>query len=371
MTMSRNGYMLRGGLARRGYDWWWHSLVGVNKATGEERPFFIEYYVINPALGGKDPIPGQLEENKRNGIKPSYAMLKAGSWGKNGAVQLHNFYGIQDFSASTREMDVKIGPHTATETHLKGAVRMSPEDAAAHPEFMSGAGEMSWDLDARKVFTYHVGFGTSWLFRALNAFQMFWHVQGLKTEYKGSILFNGQEFDVSPDTCRGYQDKNWGADYTRVWVWLNCNNFTSRSSRQKLDMTSLDVGGAQPVCFGINLPRRLLVAFFHEGRLYEFNFSKILLNPKQRFDCKITEEKGLWDITAWNRNAKIEISFSCPLDHMMLFNYENPDGQKNHTQLWNGHHASGTVKLYRKAGGDYELIDTFDGRMGGCEFGEY
>jgi len=366
--MSRNGYMLKGRLARRGYDWWWHSLVGVSRATGEKRPFFIEYYAVNPALGGKNPVPGQHEGNKREGIKPSYAMLKAGSWGKNGTVQVHNFYGIDDFSASTRKMDVRIGPHTATETHIKGAVRLT-EEAAAHPEFMSDPGEMSWDLEAEKVLTYHVGFGTSWLLRTLNAFQMFWHVQGMKTRYKGTIIFNGEEFDVTPETSCGYQDKNWGTDYTRIWVWLNCNNFTSQSTGKKLELTSLDVGGAVPVLFGKELPRRLLVAFYYEGELYEFNFSKVWLRPKQYFDCKITDDKGIWEITAWNKKAKIEISFSCPRDHMMLFNYENPDGERKHNNLWNGHHASGTVKLYRKSGDDYELIDTFNGETGGCEYG--
>ncbi len=369
--MSRNGYMLKGRLARRGYDWWWHSLVGISKATGEERPFFIEYYVVNPALGGKEPILGQLEENKRKGIKPSYAMLKAGSWGKEGAVQIHNFYGIDDFSASPQKMDVRIGAHTATETHIKGAVRITKEESLAHPEFMANAGEMSWDIKVKKVLSYDVGFGASKPLRTLSAFQMFWHVEGMKTEYTGTIEFNGEEYGITPDTCCGYQDKNWGTDYTRNWVWLNCNNFTSHSTGKKLKMTSMDVGGAQPVFFGMNLPRRLLVAFYHEGQLYEFNFSKVWLNPKQRFVCKTTDKKGIWDITAWNKNAKIEISFSCPRDYMQLFNYENPDGEKKHNQLWNGHHASGTVKLYRKSGGAYELIDTFDGRMGGCEFGEY
>lgn len=369
--MNRNGYMLKGRLARRGYDWWWHSLVGVSRVSGQKRPFFIEYYVVNPALGGNSPIPGQLEENKRKGIKPSYAMLKAGSWDENSALQIHNFYGIKDFSASARKMDVRIGAHTATETHLKGRVSMSEKDAAAHPEFMSDAGEMSWDLEAQKVLSYDVGIGTTRPMLALNAFQMFWHVQGMKTLYKGTIVFNGEEFEVTPETSCGYQDKNWGTDYTRVWVWLNCNDFKSVSTGKKLPMTSLDVGGTQPVLFGINLPRRMLVAFYLEGRLYEFNFSKVWLIPKQCFDCKVTDDKGIWDITAWNTKAKIEISFTCPRSHMMLFNYENPDGEKNHTQLWNGHHASGTVKLYRKSGKGYELIDTFDGRMGGCEFGEH
>ena len=49
---NRNGYMLKGRLARRGYDWWWHSMVAHDRETGEPQPFFIAYLVINPALGG-------------------------------------------------------------------------------------------------------------------------------------------------------------------------------------------------------------------------------------------------------------------------------------------------------------------------------
>ena len=42
--------MLKGPLAKQGYDWWWHSLTAYNKETGEPRPFFIEYFVCNPDL---------------------------------------------------------------------------------------------------------------------------------------------------------------------------------------------------------------------------------------------------------------------------------------------------------------------------------
>jgi len=158
---SRNGFMLGGSLHSHGYDWWWHSLVGVHAQSGTKRPFFIEYYVINQALGGAEPIFGQLPANQAAGVKPSYAMLKAGAWGKDDAAQIHNFYGIDAFRADTKQMNVRIGPHTATETHLKGAVELSVADAAAHPEFMSEASTMSWDLHAEKVLTYSVGPGAS------------------------------------------------------------------------------------------------------------------------------------------------------------------------------------------------------------------
>ncbi len=371
---DRNRYMLKGKLTRRGYDWWWHSLVAVNAKTGEKQPFFIEYYVINPALGGDQVIAGQLPSNKAKGLKPSYAMLKAGRWGTpdgQPATQIHNLYPISQFKADFSKMEVRIGDHTANETHLKGSVKLTPEEAAAHPEYMSDAGEMSWDLKAEKVLPYSVGFGTSPFFVAINAFQMYWHAAGMLTRYSGTITFNGEKYNVEPDTSAGYQDKNWGVDYTSPWVWLNCNNFTSRSTGKKLARTSLDCGGAQPVVLGVSLPRRMLIAFYHEGELHEFNFSKFWTGPKQVFDCPITDEYVGWNLTAWNKTGKIEIHFKCPRKHMLNVNYENPDGDKRHNELWNGGHASGSVTLWKKVDGKYIKIDDFDGELGGCEYGEY
>ena len=200
---------------------------------------------------------------------------------------------------------------------------------------------------------------------------MFWHVQGMLTRYGGEIAFNGETYIVSPETSAGYQDKNWGSNYTNPWVWLNCNSFASRSSGRQLPRTSLDVGGGEPVLFGHRLPRRLLIAFYHEGRLYEFNFSKLHTRPRQEFTITMDETRMRWEIMATTRQAKIEIDFSCPRDHMLLMNYEDPAGRKNHNQLWNGGHASGTVKLYRRRTRDFEMIDAFDGEFGGCEYGEH
>jgi hypothetical protein len=367
---NRNAYMLKGRLAKRGYDWWWHSLVGINRVTGEKQPFFIEYFVINPALGNDQPIFGQLPENQKKGIKPSYAMLKAGAWKPGKAVQIHNFYPIQDFSVTSTPLAVRIGNHTLSEHHLTGSVKLSAQEAANHPEYMSESGEMSWDLKAEKPLAFNVGFGASPLFRALNAFEMFWHAQGMLTRYTGTIIFNGETFDVTPETCAGYQDKNWGSDYTDLWIWLNCNNFTSRSTGKKLALTSLDVGGAEPVLWGMALPRRLLIAFYHEGNLYEYNFSKIWTKPHQATNCVIEPDKVIWDLNAQNNKSRIKINFVCPRSHMHRFNYENPDGQKRHRNLWNGGWASGTVELYEKVNGKEVLVDIFDGDMGGCEYGE-
>ena len=93
--------------------------------------------------------------------------------------------------------------------------------------------------------------------------------------------------------------------------------------------------------------------------------------PWQKFKVTLSDNQMRWEIAATTRRAKIEIDFSCPRSHMLLVNYENPAGRKNHDQLWNGGHASGIVKLYRRQDRDFVLIDSFDGELGSCEYGEH
>lgn len=78
--ITRNAFMLHGPLAHHGYDWWWHNFTARDEETGEEKPFFIEFFVCNPALAEKKPVFGQLKENREAGKLPSYLMVKAGCW---------------------------------------------------------------------------------------------------------------------------------------------------------------------------------------------------------------------------------------------------------------------------------------------------
>ena len=81
-SQQRNRCQLYAGQGKKGYDWWWHSFTAYNAKTGEPRPFFLEFFLINPKRGGEEPIFGQLKENQEAGIKPSYLMVKIGYWGE-------------------------------------------------------------------------------------------------------------------------------------------------------------------------------------------------------------------------------------------------------------------------------------------------
>jgi hypothetical protein len=144
---------------------WWHNFEAVHPETQERRSFFIQYLVMNPGGNGRnEPVFGQLNTTTRSGNKPSYARLGAGTWG-DGKVQLFNYYPLKEFKASSLTMRVNIGgTNTANETALKGSVSVTPEEAQAHPEWLSDAGSISWDLKVEKVLTFSTGIAGAPLF---------------------------------------------------------------------------------------------------------------------------------------------------------------------------------------------------------------
>lgn len=368
--ISRNLYMLKGSLEQKGYDWWWHSFSGYNKLTGEQKTFFIEYFIMNPKLGGNTPVFGQLPENIENHRRPSYVMIKAGAWGEN-HKQLHAFYPISDLKINTGKLEISIANSYLSESKILGEVHVSEQTAKAHPEYMSDAGSMEWDLTVDKKVAFNVGYGASEFVRKLNAFEMFWHAEGMKTQYSGSVILDGVEYEVTPETSYGYADKNWGANYTSPWVWLSSCNMRSLLTGRKLENSVINIGGGRPKVFGVAMNGRLLIDFYYEGRDYEFNFSKFWTLSKTKFNCYETDSEIKWDIITQTPKYLLEIKSSCKKDEMLLINYEAPDGTKRHNRLWNGGTGTGILKLYSKKSGSLQVIDEIEMKNIGCEYGEY
>ena len=359
--------MLKGPLAKQGYDWWWHSFTAYNKETGEPRPFFIEYFVCNPDLAEDEPTLGQDPKNIEAGKRPSYCMLKVGAYGED-PKQIHNFYSMKDFECPDDKLDIKIGEYSLTETHMTGYCKVTEEEARDHPEYMSDAGEMKWDLDIDKQITFNVGYGANSFFRKINAFEMFWHAEGIKTQYSGTVELDGVEYEVIPEKSFGYADKNWGGDFTSPWLWISSCNLTSLITGKKLNNSAFEAGGGKPKAFGISLPRKLLIGFYYEGKMYEYNFARFWNNVRVDFGFKEGEVDNEWYINCSNWNSKLELKLYCKRDEMMLFNYEAPTGKKLHTRLWNGGSGYGEIKLMKKDG---TLIDHIKVENAGCEYGEY
>ena len=367
----RNAFMLNGKFARRGYDWWWHSFTGICEETGEEVPFFIEYFTCNPSLAEDKPVLGQDPENKKAGRKPSYLMVKAGCWGKN-KMQLHRFFAWKDVEIKKgAPYYVKAADCCASDTALSGSINVTEEESMAHPEMMSDSGSIEWDIQLEKITAFNVGYGASGLFRALKAFEMYWHAEGMKTLVSGKIKMNGRNFIIKKESSYGYADKNWGCGFTSPWVWLSSNDLTSRITGKQLEDSVFDIGGGRPKVFGIALERKLLSAFWYEGTPYEFNFSKFWTGTKTQFSYEETDDEIIWHVEQKNHSARMVTEMHCKKADMLFVNYEDPDGNKRFQKLWNGGNGWGNIKLYSLKNKSPALIDDIDVGHLGCEYGEF
>jgi hypothetical protein len=361
--------MLRGPLARKGYCRWWHSFSGVSTATGETRTFFVEFYVVNPALGGEQPILGQHPYYKKRGIRPSYVCVKAGVFPDahgNGGKQLHAFYPVSSLKAAKHPLVFQAEDCFCSEERIRGFVEVSPEEAS-HRFFMSDAGTMEWDLEVHKAVACHTGFLASPLFQAWNALDSYWHGEGIKSFFRGAVILDGIPYEVSEDTSFGYADKHWGRSFNRPWIQLSCGQLSSDHTGKQLRHSVLAVNGCCPRFLFIPLRRKLMIQLTYTGEDYDFGMKPFVLS-RCRWETKETNKRFIWHIIAKNRKAIIKISGSCTKEQMLHMQYEDPDGQKSSLPLWAGAAGVGSVQLYRRIPGGRELIDTLHMGQALCEY---
>ncbi len=353
--LHKNLYMLNGSFANTGYDWWWHSFTAINETTGKEKPFFIEYFIINPNVSPDKFVLG-------GDGKPSYFMINCGTWCKNKA-QLHKYFNVNDIKIAKNKLLITGQDFMLSEERITGKVSITNPIKKE----LSDAGSMEWDIKLEKVIGYDVGYGTSPLFRDIKAFDMYWHAQGIKTLMNGYVIYNNEKYIVSPKSCFGYSDKNWGRDFTSPWVWLSSWDLVSQVSGKRLENSAFEVGGGRPRAFGITFKDKLLIDFYYEGKKYEFNFSKFWTLPRTKFDCYETDDKIIWNINTKNRRNRLFIHIECLKEDMLLINYEAPDGEQKFHRLFNGGNGIGYLELYK----GNSLIDKIETGHVGCEYGKY
>lgn len=367
--LTRNAHMLRGSLAKRGYMRWWHSFSGVQAQTGETRTFFVEFLVINPGLGGDQPILGQHPYYKKRGLKPSYVCIKAGAFpdaeGNNGR-QLHAFYPISSLKATPSPLVMQVEDCFYSEERIRGYVEVTEEEAR-HRSFMTDSGTMEWDLEVHKAVSCNTGILASPLFQALNALDSYWHGEGIKSFFRGTVTLNGVTYDVTPDSSYGYADKHWGRSFNRPWMQLACGRLTSERTGRELRHSVLAVNGCCPRFLFIPLRRKLLIQLTYTGEDYDFGFRPFVLS-RCRWETKRTNKRYIWHIAAKSRTSVIKISGSCTREQLLELQYENPDGTKPGLPLLAGGAATGTIKLYRRTPGGLELLDTLHMEQGFCEY---
>ena len=368
--LNRNAGMLRGSLSRKGYMRWWHSFRAIHPETGEHRTFFIEYFIINPSLGGTSPILGQIPFHKKRKIKPSYVMIKAGAFGTPSglkAKQLHNFYPIAALKAASRPFVLQVANNFCRENHICGSVDVSHEEAR-HKYYMSDEGTLEWNVEACKDIACHTGPIGNAFFTALNALDTFWHGEGIKTHYRGTVTLDGLTYHVVPETCNGYADKHWGKSFNKPWFQFATSHLFSEVTQKNAKHTSLAIDGCCPKFLCFSLKRKLIMQLTYEGEDFEFNFSRFRLFNRTKWKVKETNTRIIWQLVAQNKNAIVKVTGSCLKEEMLLMNYESPDGSRPQNPLYAGGTGIGKVLLYRRFFDGKQLEDTLVANDCFCEY---
>lgn len=355
--LKRNASMLRGSLAKKGYMRWWHSFTGTQPETGENRTFFVEFFIVNAKLGGSLPVLGQHPYYKKRGIRPSYLMIKAGVFpdknGNNGR-QLHSFYPVPALRTAENPlvMQVKDGSETAclySEDKIFGSVEVTP-DEARHRSLMTDAGRMEWNLEVRKAVSCHTGIWGSRFLQFMNALDSYWHGEGIRSFFHGSVTLDGVVYQVSPESSFGYADKHWGRSFNTPWLQLACGKLNSQRTGGELRHSVLALNGFCPRFLWFPLRQRLMLQLTYMGEDFQFTRCK--------WETKETGKRFIWHILAQNKDSVVKISLSCTKEEMLFLQYEDPEGIKEKTPLWAGNGGLGTVQIYRRTSGGRELLDS-------------
>ena len=368
--LKRNAYMLRGSHTKKGYVRWWHCFTGVCPDTQETRTFFVEYFIINPGLGGDQPILGQHPYYKKRGMKPSYVMVKVGAFpdeNGEGGKQLHAFYPIASLKVASDPLYVQVEDCIFSETHIAGYADVSYEEAR-HRSLMTDAGYMEWDLEMHKAIACHTGAIANRFFTAVNALESFWHGEGIRTLFRGTVNLDGVTYQVDPDTCCGYADKHWGRSFNSPWLQIGSSHLTSARTGKLFKNCALAIDGCCPRLLWFPLKRRLMLQLTYTGEDFEYNFARPSLFSRCKWKVKETNKRYIWHIMAQNKTSVIKISCSCMKEQMMPMMYEAPDSQVRRHPLLAGGAATGTIEIYRRVSGNIELIDTLSIENGFCEY---
>ncbi|MCQ2540279.1 MAG: hypothetical protein MJ114_07520 [Acetatifactor sp.] len=368
-NLARNASMLRGRLSRKGYMRWWHSFSGINEETGTTRTFYIEFLIVNPALGGDQPIFGQHPYYKKRGMKPSYVSVNAGMFPTaegNDGVALKNYYPISALKTTPSPLVMQVEDCFYSEEKLVGSVQVTPEEADAK-YLMTDAGSMEWNLEVHKAVSCDSGYLSGLLMQALNALDSYWHGEGVKSFFRGHVTVNGETYLVIPEISYGYADKHWGQKFNRPWLQFNCSKLFSERTGQELRHSVLSVNGCCPRFLFLPLRRKLLIQLTYTGEDFDYGFKPFVLSRCQ-WETKVTNRRYIWHILAQNKDSVIKISGSCTKEQMMHMKYEDPDGLRSKLPLLAGSGAVGTIQIYRRSKEGKILLDTLHMSQGFCEY---
>lgn len=374
--------LLKGSLKKCGFEWWRLVTNAFSKVSGEERTFFFEFYIVNPALSPDKCLfntktlaqktdeelfqaltEGQnIEEaNDENPLKsPCFVMVKAGDF-QNKGKQINAFFTPEILESGKGDFILKLGHDTKTSCMLgsdftQGVVQVTRAKLKEMPVLDCNVGTIGWNMK----FDHAIDFDESYQSRMTN-----YCVLGGKILCSGSIVFDGEEFVVNRDKSFAFYDKTWGKKFPEPYFHVSSNNFISQISGKKLLNSSLVIHG--------EFENKLSVLFCNEGEISEFkaqDSSKVELS----YECfEVTDDpkniKLHWTVSVSDKKQVLDIDVFSLTKNMLLRNYQCAEGKQKLLKILSSAEGIGEIRLYKKVKKNLELIEHARISNALCEYG--
>ena len=355
---DRDSFMLRGALAKQGFDVWRHCIHGVSETTGKERTFILDFGGINPQLREEEPVFA------KDGTRPSYFAVMACICGEEGSV-LTSYFPWDRVSTDTA-LDVLVSASDCflSETRTMGRIEVSAEDVEKNPTVHPEAGKLIWDLKIKKPIALNLGYSTSGPLRDTEIMDAYWHTEGLISEYDGVIEWNGEKYLVKPETSYGYADKVWGKNAGPRWEYISCCDLTSKKNG-KLKNSAFSFGIGTQINVGpINTKEALAGGIYLDGETYEYNFSKMWMLTRSRTAEKRNGKKCVFAIAEETPLSRMKLKVTCDRNQMCELRMETTAGDLRRMLVGGDGQAELIIerkKVSLKNKWEWETIDVLKG----------
>lgn len=363
-ALKTNNYKLtKTSLKKCGFDRWRYVFNAVNATSGEERCFFIEISVLNPLLNSDRVV---LYESQNENVKPadlqaalagnidldggegktapSYCCVCVGILGRN-PRRLTRYIPVCEFSFKKNEFNIKTDACIFSENSLSGVQEVTRADCRRLPQgTRSDAGKMEWNLKYEKIFD-------SAPVSSKKTF--FWYAGGIKTQFSGRVIFDGEEFLISPDNSFGYADKAWGSEMPCPFLHINSSRmtsiFTGKIMRDSAFALECDLEG-----------KVVVLSKFGEKE-FSFGPKKKIKKYESSWRCVQSPsnsggEELHWSVSINSKKYILDVDVFSAVNELIIKDYDMPQGEGALLKIVSGASATGEIRLYRQIKKSLELI---------------
>ena len=371
-------YLLRGNLRAEGFERWRYVFNGVSKETGQNRIFFIEMYLVNPALSPDSAViaqktrvseinddiqyalagtPSALNFASDVVVKPSYILVKAGTLGRNGK-QLNCFLPSSELSWNREVGALKASNFEFSTDVISGAIEVTEQNLQSNPELVCNSGLISWNLHMQKCIVSKP---------FVHKKNETWFLSGLKAEFIGSINCDGDEYTVTTKESFGFHDKMWGAAFSKQFFHLSASRLADIISGKVLlnSAFAVEENSDGKIMFELNL----------ENEIYRFDNSSFFKKCREEHDCnqgpsENQHEKLHWSLSVNKGRIIIDVDVYCNADELFVRDYEIPQGNRTILKVLGGGTGHGEIKIFKKVKQNLEMIHHIGIYDCVCEFGK-